>query len=83
MSYILAPPGASASYPIAVDKGGTGSENVLDAMITLTSPAFADSSQTPDWGAIPIPPIGSEDPGEIAAVCNQLITALQSLRVIT
>lgn len=83
MSYILAPPASPVSYPISVANGGTGSTDKETAVITLTSPAFNGSAQSPDWGILPIPPIGSTDPTEIANVCNQLIVALQQLMVIS
>lgn len=83
MSYFQRPSsGTSVTLPLVVGEGGTGAITPNDAMINLTSPAFANSASAPDWGTIPVPPPNVPDANENFTAINELITALQALGVI-
>lgn len=82
MSYIMRPDSASIAVPVSIPDGGTGSVNPIDAMTALTTPPFALSTQSPDWGIIPIvPPIAPADPVENERAINDIIATLQLLGV--
>jgi len=78
----MRPNSATIATPVSIALGGTGSVNPFDAMTALTTPPFAITSQSPDWGVIPInPPIFPADPVENERAINEIIAALQLLGV--
>ena len=84
MSYILfASSGGGLATPVSIVNGGTGSDNASGAMVNLSSPNFDASSKSVDWGLIPItPPLVPADPVENERAINEIITTLQTLRVV-
>ena len=82
MSYIMRPNSATIATPVSIALGGTGSVNPFDAMNALTTPTFAITSQSPDWGIIPIVPPAAPDPFENERAINEIIGALLALGVV-
>ena len=80
MSYILFASGSSIATPVSIANGGTSAIDSFGAMVNLTSPAFANSSQFPQWGdpafAI-VPPSAAPDPNENQRAINELLALLQ------
>jgi len=82
MSYIMRPDSATIATPVSIGNGGTSAATPNDAMINLTSPAFANSASAPDWGSIPVNPPPAPDANENFIAINELIATLQILGVI-
>lgn len=82
MSYILFKAGSSISTPVSIANGGTGADTKAQAVINLTSPAFNNSAQSSDWGAIYIPESLAPDPSENMIAINTLLQTLQVLGVL-
>ena len=83
MSYFQRPAsGTSLTTPISVAEGGTGETDTVNAMITLSSPAFQVSAVAPDWGVTPVQPSMAPDGVANQIAINELITVLQTLGVI-
>ena len=83
MSYILfASTGTAVTYPISVVNGGTGASDPFQAVTNLSSPAFATSSSSSDWGIIPVPAVAAPDVGALEVSVNELLNGLQALGII-
>jgi len=78
----MRPNSATLATPVSIPNGGTGSVNPIDAMTALTTPTFGLSSQSPDWGVVPLlPPVAPADPVENERAINDIIATLQLLGV--
>ena len=83
MSYILFNTESTpVSYPISVANGGTGETDAVNAMITLSSPAFQVSAVAPDWGTQNVDGSLAPDAFENFTAINNLNAALKSIGVI-
>ena len=82
MSYILTA-SSGISTPVSIANGGTSAITAPLAMTALSTATFSTSSQSADWGVLPVAsPVGPPSSAANQASITDLIAALQTIGVI-